>query len=313
VKRVTAVRHVLLLVLVAPAGMWRCGGSASHPTSPESQTSLSSGLTSIGSGGDSAVMGTLVGAGDIGVCGSPGPYLTASLLDTVPGTVFTAGDNAYFSGTAADFKKCYDPTWGRHRARTRPSPGNHEYESGGSAYFDYFGANAGPPGLGYYSYTIGSWKLLSLNSEVPSGPGSAQGEWLREELSGRQPGCTAAYWHRPLFSSGRIGDNTDMRPLFQMLYDAGVDLVINGHDHLYERFAPQDPEGRVDTARGIREFIVGTGGAPLTGVANLHANSDARATVWGVAMFTLYERSYQWRFVPTDDQTPEDSGTAVCH
>jgi acid phosphatase type 7 len=263
--------------------------------------------------GEDAV-GVLAGAGDIAVCGagSAGAISTARLLDQIPGTVFTAGDNAYATGTAKDFHNCYDPTWGRHRARTRPSPGNHEYESGGSAYFDYFGSNAGPPGLGYYSYTVGSWRVFSLNSEAPSGPGSAQGEWLRNELSGDRSACTMAYWHRPLFSSGKIGDNPDMRDLWRMLYAAGVDVVINGHDHLYERFAPQDPDGRPDPAHGIREFIVGTGGAPISGIARLHSNSEANATMWGVAVFTLYDHSYQWRFVPSTEEF-EDSGSSACH
>jgi len=259
-------------------------------------------------------VGTLAGAGDIAVCGSAlvGALSTARLLDQIPGTVFTAGDNAYYSGTAKEFENCYGPSWGRHRARTRPSPGNHEYESSASAYFDYFGASAGPPGRGYYSFNIGSWKILSLNSETGSGPGSPQGEWLRSELAGDRLTCTAAIWHRPLFSSGKIGDNTDMRELWRTLYEANVDLIINGHDHLYERFAPQDPDGRLDTVRGIRQFTVGTGGAPITGIASSHANSQTSATVWGVAVFTLRDRGYDWQFLPVSDEF-DDSGSASCH
>jgi hypothetical protein len=271
--------------------------------------------TAVGIGASSGPVGVLVGAGDIALCGSgsQGALSTARLLDGIAGTVFTAGDNAYFAGTANEFLKCYEPTWGRHKARTRPSPGNHDYESGGAAYFNYFGANAGPPGLGYYTYTLGSWRIISLNSEIPSGRGSPQSDWLRAELSKDRVDCTAVYWHRPLFSSGRIGDNSDMRDLWRTLYEFRVDLVINGHDHLYERFAPQDPDGHLDIEDGIREFIVGTGGAPLTGVSRLHTNSEARATVWGVAVFTLFDRSYEWRFVPVDDQGFEDSGSTSCH
>ena len=293
-----------------------CGGRSpvTQPTSLET-TRFSSQAPSLNGDPDpGAVVGTLAGAGDIALCGSgsAGAISTARLLDQMPGTVFTAGDNAYGSGTAKEFQNCYGPTWGRHRARTRPSPGNHDYESGGSAYFDYFGSNAGPPGLGYYSYSIGSWRVLSLNSEAPSDPGSPQGEWLRNELATDRSACTLAYWHRPLFSSGKIGDNVDMRELWRTLYAANVDVVINGHDHLYERFAPQDPDGRPDSVRGIREFIVGTGGAPLSGIANPHTNTQATATVWGVVMITLYEHGYGWRFVSSTDDF-EDSGTGGCH
>jgi hypothetical protein len=236
------------------------------------------------------------------------------LLDRLDGTVFTAGDNAYPNGSAEDFQRCYDPGWGRHRGRTRPSPGNHDYNSGsGTAYFDYFGGNAGPAGVGYYSYPVGPWQVISLNSESPTGPGSPQYDWLRRELSGHPARCTAVYWHRPLFSSGNHGDNPDMRELWRALYAADVDLVINGHDHIYERFAPQDAEGRFEPDRGIREFIVGTGGASLYGFASAHANSEIRAAAWGVAVFTLFDGGYRWEFVPVDGQTFHDSGAGSCH
>ena len=293
-----------------------CGGhsSALQPTSVgrtsfTSQAPLPTTLDNAG-----APVGTLAGAGDIAVCGSglAGAMSTARLLDQIPGTIFTAGDNAYPMGTARDYQNCYGTTWGRHRDRTRPSPGNHEYESGGAAYFDYFGSSAGPAGLGWYSFTIGSWRVLSLNSEAPTGPGSPQGEWLRNELAGDRSACTLAYWHRPLFSSGKIGNNTDMRDLWRTLYAANVDVVVNGHDHLYERFAPQDPDGRVDVTHGIREFVVGTGGAPLSGVAHMSPNSQTIITEWGIVVFTLYDRSYDWRFIPSTSDF-EDSGSSACH
>ena len=206
----------------------------------------------------------LVGAGDIGVCGSSAAAATGQLLDGVNGTVFTTGDNAYPNGSEANFRDCYEPYWGRHRARTRPVAGNHEYEAGGGVpYFNYFGENAGPFGLGYYSYRAGSWHVVALNSEVPSGPGSAQMQWLRAELSGTRSQCTLAYWHRPLFSSGPHGPNASMREIWRVLYEFDADVVIAGHEHLYERFAPQDPDGRADSMRGIRQFTVGTGGAAL--------------------------------------------------
>ena len=261
-------------------------------------------------------VGLLVGAGDIGFCGPSnvsGSEATGQLLDRLPGTVFTAGDNAYPAGSLTDYTQCYEPAWGRHLGRTRPSPGNHEYMSGAVPYFGYFGANAGLATTGYYSYMVGPWRVISLNSEVASSMGSAQMEWLRTELAANPSKCTAVYWHRPLFSSGRHGDNPDMRDVWRTLYAANVDVVINGHDHTYERFAPQDPDGRPDTAHGIREFVVGTGGSPLYDFPSAHANSEIRGVAWGVIALTLLQDSYQWEFVPVDGQTFRDGGTAACH
>ena len=212
-----------------------------------------------------------------------------------------------------EFRNCYEPTWGRHRGRTRAVPGNHEYETGGAGYFQYFGAGAGPAGLGYYSFAEGPWRVITLNSEVPSGSGSAQMQWLRAELSDNLTACTAVIWHRPLFSSGRHGNNPDMRDVWRTLYEFNVDLVINGHDHTYERFAPQDADGRPDQARGIREFIVGTGGAPLYEFPTIRANSEVRAAAWGVTVFRLNDRDYQWQFIPVDGADFQDSGSAACH
>jgi hypothetical protein len=238
---------------------------------------------------------------------------TARLLDRFSGTVFTAGDNAYMTGTREEFQNCYGPGWGRHLSRTRPSIGNHDFINGGAAYFQYFGASAGFAGAGYYSYAVGPWKVIALNSEIPSGTGSAQMDWLVNELATTGASCTAVYWHRPLFSSGRHGDNPDMRVVWRTLYQFNVDLVIGGHDHTYERFAPQDPDGRFDPARGIREFVVGTGGAPLYEFPNVRPNSEVRAAVWGVAAFTLGPGGYQWEFVPVEGQTFHDSGSGSCH
>lgn len=260
-----------------------------------------------------ASSGVLVGAGDIGFCGMPGAMATARLLDRFSGTVFTAGDNAYMTGTREEFQNCYGPGWGRHLSRTRPSVGNHDFINGGEAYFQYFGASAGFAGAGYYSYAVGPWKVIALNSEIPSGTGSAQMDWLVNELATTGASCTAVYWHRPLFSSGRHGDNPDMRVVWRTLYQFNVDLVIGGHDHTYERFAPQDPDGRYDPARGIREFVVGTGGAPLYEFPNIRPNSEVRAAVWGVAAFTLGPGGYQWEFVPVEGQTFHDSGSDSCH
>ena len=188
------------------------------------------------------------------------------------------------------------------------------YINGGAGYYQYFGASAGLAGAGYYSYVVGPWNVIALNSEVPSAePVPRRWMWLRNELSTKRPTCTAVYWHRPLFSSGRHGDNPDMRDVWRTLYEFNVDLVIGGHDHTYERFAPQDPDGRFDPTRGIREFVVGTGGAPLYEFPNIRPNSEVRAAAWGVAAFTLGASGYQWEFVPVDGQTFRDSGSAACH
>jgi 3',5'-cyclic AMP phosphodiesterase CpdA len=254
-----------------------------------------------------------VGAGDIGWCGSPGTAATGRLLDNIGGTVFAAGDNAYMTGTAQEFRDCYDPYWGRVKGRTFAVPGNHEYEGAGPGpYFDYFGRNAGPvPGLGYYSFPVGSWHAIALNSNVDVSQGSGQGQWLRQDLEANQTKCTIAYWHHPLFSSGQNGDNPRMRDFWRMLYAAGVDVVVVGHDHLYERFGPQDPDGRPDRPRGIRQFIAGTGGALLYNFVTTKPNSEVRISAYGEQKLTLQPESYQWEFVPVSGQN--DFGTDSCH
>jgi hypothetical protein len=282
--------------------------SAPVATQPSSVSSLQPSAPAPAGG-----TGFLVGAGDIGYCGTGGAESTAKLLDRLPGTVFTAGDNAYMSGTLDEYNRCYDPSWGRHRGRTRPTPGNHEYESGAIGYFDYFGASAGPSGAGYYAFAIGGWRIIALNSELPSSQGSAQAEWLRRELLTQPSACTAVIWHRPLFSSGPNGDNSDMRDVWRTLYEFNVEIVINGHDHIYERFAPQDPDGRPDPIRGIREFVAGTGGAPLYQVQSVRANSEERATTWGVLSLTLTPGMYAWEFIPVEGGSYHDAGSGTCH
>jgi hypothetical protein len=253
-----------------------------------------------------------VGAGDIGWCGSPGVALTGKLLDGIGGTVFAAGDNAYMSGTAQQYRDCYDPGWGRHKGRTRPAPGNHEYETPGAApYFEYFGTNAGPPGLGYYSFSLGNWHAISLNSNINVGETSVQGRWLLLDLASNPSKCTIAYWHHPLFSSGQNGDSPEMRAFWRILYAAGVDVVVTGHDHLYERFAPQDPDGRFDPMRGIRQFIAGTGGANLYNFVTVRANSEKRISAFGVLKLTLEADRYDWEFIPVSGE--RDRGSDVCH
>jgi acid phosphatase type 7 len=260
----------------------------------------------------------LVGAGDIAHCSTTTDEATAKLLDGIGGTVFTLGDNAYNSGTAAEFSNCYEPTWGRHKARTKPSVGNHEYlTSGASGYFNYFGAAAGDPKKGYYSYDRGEWHVIVLNSNcsyVSCAVGSAQEQWLRADLAAHQNKCTLAYWHAPLFSSGDHGNSTSVRPFWNALYQANADLVLSGHDHDYERFAPQRPDGTLDTARGIREFVVGTGGTYLRPFGTIKPNSQSRnATAHGVLKLTLHSGSYEWKFVPVVGKTFTDSGITACH
>lgn len=232
----------------------------------------------------------------------------------MPGTIFTAGDNTYPTATADDFRRCYAPTWGRHRDRTRPAPGNHDYLTpNAAAYFEYFGANAGPAGRGYYSYDLGAWHVVSLNSEVAANATSPQVAWLRQDLTQNANRCTVAYWHKPLFSSGPHGGTEHVRHLWRVLYEFGVDLVLVGHDHLYERFAPQDPDGRFDPERGIRQFTVGTGGAEKYEGQSPRANSEIRGREWGVLALTLESDGYRWEFVPVAGATFRDSGSGSCH
>ena len=255
-----------------------------------------------------------VGAGDISNCSHNNDEATAKLLDGITGTVFTLGDNSYPDGTAAQFADCYGPTWGRHKNRTRPAPGNHDYHtSGASGYYNYFGAAAGDPGKGYYSYNLGAWHIISLNSETGYGAGSAQEQWLRADLAANTAVCTLAYWHHPRFSSGNHGNSTRSQGFWQVLYEYGADLVLNGHDHTYERFAPQNPNAQADPNRGIREFVVGTGGAGLYPFPTIQPNSQIRNnTTFGVLKLTLHATSYDWQFVPIAGQTFTDSGTSNC-
>jgi hypothetical protein len=257
----------------------------------------------------------LVGAGDIARCDEHQGEATAKLLDGIAGMVFTAGDNAYPTGAAQEFIECYGVTWGRHRSRTRPAPGNHDYDSPQAApYFKYFGANAGPPGRGYYSYDIGRWHIVSLNSNGNAKSwGAAQETWLRMDLTASSAVCKLAYWHHPYFSSGKkYGNHPHMKELYKILFQHGVSVVISGHDHIYERFGPQDPEGKAD-AKGVRQFVAGTGGAPLYKFGAVKPNSEARsAAAHGVLAFTLKPTSYDWEFIPVAGQSFRDRGSAKC-
>jgi hypothetical protein len=303
----------------------------------------------------------LAGAGDIARCypgtdvrsfqrpGTTNPAdSTARLLDAMPGaTVMAVGDNAYEFGSPLDYIFCYHPTWGRHRARTRPSAGNHEYLTPGAfGYYAYFGRRAAPP-LGYYSYELGSWHVVVLNStpqvytcwppEVneppppgfptlpqPVTPGPAAGRacagdvaqqaWLAADLAAHSgAACTIAYFHHPRFSSGMHGNHYQLQKLWDLLYANGADVVVSGHDHLYERFAPQNPDGAADPARGIRQFTVGTGGAEFYDVRTVQPNSEVIInTAHGVLALALDAGRYAWSFVATDGTT-KDQGAGSCH
>ncbi len=260
----------------------------------------------------------LVGAGDIADCALVEDEATATLLDGIAGTVFTTGDNAYPNGTTADYRDCYGPTWGRHKARTIPVIGNHEYGTAGAApYFAYFGAAAGDPTKGYYSLDLGTWHVIVLNSNctlVSCAAGSAQDTWLRADLAAHPMTCTIALWHHPQFSSGYHGADASTRPFWDALYAAGADLILNGHEHDYERFAPQTPAGAADPGFGIREIVVGTGGKTLRTFTTTAANSEVKdATSWGVLKLTLHASTYEYSFIPISGNTFTDTGVGSCH
>ena len=283
----------------------------------------------------------LAGAGDIAQCYQPedptsitpaeltAAESTAALLDRIPGTVMAIGDNAYELGSLADYLLCYEPTWGRHKQRTRPATGNHEYLTPGAAgYFAYFGPAAAPP-AGYYSYDLGNWHVIVLNSTpqwaaCPPTKTSVEGgracvgdavqrAWLRADLATHRRRCTLAYFHHPRYSSAMHGSQYEMQQFWDILYDARADVVISGHDHVYERFAPQDAEGNADARRGIRQFTVGTGGAALYPFTTVEPNSEVRInTAHGVLALRLSAHGYEWAFVAVSGAIL-DSGSGRCH
>jgi hypothetical protein len=260
----------------------------------------------------------LLAAGDISSCRSTGDEATAALLEGVPATVAALGDLAYPRGTTDEFTNCYGPSWGVFRSTTRPAAGNHDYATTGAAgYFDYWVAAAGARGAGYYSYELGSWHIVVLNSNcrfVGCSADSLQETWLRSDLALHSTQCTLAYFHHPLFSSTLGTATPAVQPLWQALYDAGADLVLSGHAHNYQRFAPQTPSGAADPARGIREFVVGTGGnshhsAGLP-IPNQETTND---TTFGVLRLMLLQTGYLWRFVPVSGGVFADAGAGACH
>jgi 3',5'-cyclic AMP phosphodiesterase CpdA len=268
---------------------------------------------------------TVYAAGDIARCADRDPAwsgaadtaaLVAAGLAADPGAaVLALGDITYPRGAPAEFTDCYGPTWGKFKHRTWPAPGNHEYATPGAAgYFGYFGAVAGP---GYYSFQLGQWRLFSLDSNLAPAAHAAQLAWLKAELARHPARCTLAYWHHPLYSSGMHGNIARMQDAWQALYDAGAELVLSGHDHVYERFAPQDADGRRDDARGIRQFVAGTGGAFPTPFLLARPNSEARdSNHMGVLKLVLKDGGYDWEFLAASNGDPgwlPDRGSARCH
>jgi hypothetical protein len=286
---------------------------------------LTLGLPLAGAQTTEAFEATLIAAGDIAMCNDSGDEATAALIDSLPGTVLALGDLAYEDGSKADFDNCYAPTWGRFKDRTKPTLGNHEYvQKGAAPYFEYFGPGAVDP-RGYYSFDIGPWHLIALNSNCSDVGGCSKGspmeQWLREDLAAHRASCILAFWHHPRFytpskqPTTRKLEATDkkMAAFWVALIEAGADVVLNGHRHMYERFARQDNEGNANP-NGIRQFVVGTGGGPHDRFAGAVApNSEMRkAETWGVLQVTLRADSYDWRFVPVAGDTFTDSGTDAC-
>jgi len=265
---------------------------------------------------------TIVVAGDIGECfGLPaagsGAAKTAALVTPQDTLVLTAGDNTYDYGAPAEFANCFHPTWGAFKDRIFPTIGNHEYYTiGAEGYFDYFGAQAGPDRRGYYSFDYAGWHFISLNSILDVTPQSEQYLWLTSDLAKSKDSlCTIALWHYPAFNSGaQYGSVLAMRPFFDALYNAGVEMLFSGHDHLYERFAPQKADGTPDPARGVRQFVIGTGGHTLNPFGTPLPNSEFRYNAsWGVLRLTLGQGNYSWHFVPVGGGAPIDTGTGTCH
>jgi acid phosphatase type 7 len=314
-------------------GLVRGGGLVSLALDTPGETSIS--LASRESGDNTPQLvittsdsATLLAAGDMTKCfgGTPDPtsgaMIVSDMLLKATGSIFTLGDNSNDAGSAADFANCVDPSWGRLKARLHPALGNHDVinNNQGTPYFNYFGAAAHPESFGHYSLNLGSWHIIVLNSDCSVGSqgcsaGSPQEQWLKADLAAHPNQCTLALWHQPLFTSGTQIPTLTMRAFWQDLYAAHADVILNGHNHNYERFAPQDPAGKADTINGIREFIVGTGGASLdASKLPLAANEALRsAQAYGYLQLTLKPGGYDWKFVAQPGSAFSDSGSATCH
>jgi acid phosphatase type 7 len=283
--------------------------SVSPSAGPSRSVAPATPSPSAASSGPSSV--TLLAAGDVASCDASADEAVATAAGRLSGTIALLGDNAYPDGSADDYAHCFDPAWGSLRDRIRPVPGNHDYQTkGASGYFGYFGSAAGVQGQGWYSYDLGAWHLIALNSECDAiggcGAGSAQLTWLKADLAAYQAACTLAYWHHPRFSSGMHGDDPMTDSLWAALAAAGSEIVLSGHDHDYERLAPVD---------GIREFVVGTGGRSLyewPGSPGPHTEVRANDT-YGLLELELDASTYTWRFVPAAGGAFSDAGSGTCH
>jgi hypothetical protein len=257
---------------------------------------------------------TLLAAGDIAAC-TWGAWATAQLLDTLAGEIIIAGDAAYVTSRDPNpFLTCFDSTWGRHKQRVRPVPGNHDAGADGmKRYFEYFGAAAGPRPGGYYSFDVGRWHVLALNSTIDMRRGSSQWKWAAADLAAHPSRCTLAYMHHPRFSSGPHRKQRSAISIFPLLDERGVDVIVSAHDHIYERFAPQNAKGQRDL-RGVRQFVVGTGGNRLYDIERLQPNSEAHTNGdHGVLKLTLGPTDYAWEFVTASMSGFRDSGSALCY
>ena len=286
-------------------------GSAAPPGSPRS-------FGPVGASGPGSGAQTLIAAGDAARCDGTIDEATAAEIETIPGMVAALGDNAYESGSPQDYAKCYDPSWGQFKDRTRPVPGNHEYQTPGAAgYFGYFGSSVGSLEHSWYAWDLGSWRLYALDANCGQiggcGPGSPELTWLTDDLAANPAHCVLAYWHQPRFSSGLHGNNPALDDIWRALSAAGADIVLNGHDHLYERFAQLDANGAPVPAGGTREFVVGTGGGNAYEFQAIRPGSEVRiAETFGVLRLTLDSGTYDWSFLPINGGTHTDSGTDNC-
>jgi hypothetical protein len=313
-------RAAVLLASVLVLSACSSGDPSAAPAPPDgaaSTTSSAVASTTVTTGPQAA---TLLAAGDIASCASTGDEATAALLDARPNAVVaTLGDNVYEAGTATEFTSCYDPTWGRQKARTHPAIGNHEYgvfRAGG--YFGEFGAAAGEAPLGWYSFDLAAWHVVVLNSNcevVGCATGGTQERWLRDDLAAHPTACTLAIWHHPRWTSGSThGPTAAVAPLYTALVDMGADVLLSGHEHNYERFAPLNPAGQPDPARGIRQFVVGTGGRSHYPFGPPLPGSEVRNdNTYGILALTLRANTYQWQFVPEAGKTFTDAGSGNCH
>jgi hypothetical protein len=324
------VAFVATIVLLAGGRAWLAQVDAGRPTGSPQSALGGGGSPSIGPitpapslptikpdpSGDTPVV--LLGAGDIADCAQPGAAQTSDLLLGLAGSIFTAGNNAYPDGSAANYTDCYGPTWGRVLDRTiLPTAGNHDWVTPGAAgYLGYFGAAAAPQGVTWYSTDLGAWHIVVLDSDCAMVGGcddtSPQGRWLKHDLAVSTAHCTLAIWNQPRFSSGPSGNDPDVGPFWDQLHEAQADLIVNAHDLDYERFAPQDPAGRVERPGGLREIVIGTGGAGLGSFKAQAPNSEFRAAgVHGILRLTLHAANYDWEFLPVGSDIA-DSGSTPC-